>query len=284
MNDIYPFFIFTSVMLVMASLFFLVFIIIARYLVSVHNLNKQIKKNEPLLWTDLGQPETFAFLHKTFNPFKALHAQMKFCNWFLKGGEGATEPATIELVDKSKRLFKKSMIWFVSLFAIYGIIITGMFIFFSFVHHYDKIKQERDDAFAALRQHSEPHKVNGKSITNNVEFKILSKNIYTGASVNDSVDIFAAVTFDDGEEPLIADKLELTVLQNAKIENIRYDDKGNASVVFALPQKDLKSISLGKEKGELLIKKAALSLGNKDADYDAFEAHIRQYVKERKQE
>jgi len=282
MNDLYPFVIFISAMLVMSLLFFVVFIIIVRYLVTVHNLNKQIKENEPHLWADLGKPETFAFLHQSFNPFKALHAQMRFCRWFLKGGEGATESATTELVTKSKRLFRLSMIWFISLFAVYFVLVISAILFASFSHHYNEIKQERNDAILALKQNSVPHKTNRITTKNKSEFIILSKNIDNDISVNDIINISTMAAFDDGEKPLIPDKLELTVLQNIKITKLQFDDKGNASVAFDVTSEDLKAIIFAKEKGELLVKKAQPRVEVKSVDFDAFEAHIKQYVKERK--
>ena len=121
MNETTKFIVIFSSMGVMNILFWIVFAIVVRYLISVFKLIRQVKTAEPELWVSLGNPTMFPMFHVSFNPFKGLFSQMRFCNWFLKGGEGADTPETKAMVEKTKRLFRIGMIGFVSIFVLFFI-------------------------------------------------------------------------------------------------------------------------------------------------------------------
>jgi len=106
---------------VMTILFWAVFAMVVRYLISVFKLIRQVKTAEPELWTSLGNPTMFPMFHVSFNPFKGLSSQMRFCNWFLKGGEGAQTPETEAMVEKTRRLFRIGMIGVISIFVLFFI-------------------------------------------------------------------------------------------------------------------------------------------------------------------
>jgi hypothetical protein len=104
---------------IMMILFWVVFAVVVRYLISVFRLIRQVKTAEPTLWESLGRPTMFPMFHASFNPFQGLISQGRFCGSFLKGGEGATLPETKELLHKTRRLFRMGMIGFVSLFVLF---------------------------------------------------------------------------------------------------------------------------------------------------------------------
>lgn len=104
---------------VMTILFWTVFVIIVRYLISVYSLIRKIKTAEPELWNALGRPTIFPMFHTSFNPFQGLLSQARFCRWFLNGGKGAMLPESKEMVLKTKRLYRISMYGFVSLFIVF---------------------------------------------------------------------------------------------------------------------------------------------------------------------
>jgi hypothetical protein len=126
MNETAKFIVIFSAMGVMTILFWVVFAMVVRYLISVFKLIHQVKTVEPELWAALGHPTMFPMFHVSFNPFKGLYSQMRFCNWFLKGGDGAQAPETKTMVEKTRRLFRIGMIGFISMFVLFFIVIGGM--------------------------------------------------------------------------------------------------------------------------------------------------------------
>lgn len=111
----------------MTILFWGVFAIVVRYLFSVFKLIQQIKEEEPDLWSSLGSPTMFPVFHVSRDPFQGLFSQIRFLNWFLRGGEGAETPETKVLVDKTKRLFRMAMVGFVSLF-VFSLLFIGFMV------------------------------------------------------------------------------------------------------------------------------------------------------------
>jgi len=119
MNQLWQLGIILSCMGVMIILFLIVFTMVVRYLISVFKLIYQVKTAEYELWVSLGSPTMFPLFHISFNPFKGLISQMRFFNWFLKGAEGAKEPETKAMVEKTRRLYRIAGIGLISVFAIF---------------------------------------------------------------------------------------------------------------------------------------------------------------------
>ncbi len=104
---------------IMMILFWVVFALVVRYLISVFRLIRQVKTAEPTLWVSLGRPTMFPMFHASFNPFQGLISQARFCGWLLKGGDGAAHPETRDMVQKTRRLLRIGMIGFISLFVLF---------------------------------------------------------------------------------------------------------------------------------------------------------------------
>ncbi len=111
---------------VMTILFWVVFVMVVRYLISVFKLVRQVRMSEPDLWVSLGSPTMFPIFHVSLNPFKGLFAQMQFFNWVIKGGAGAEAPATKTMVKKARRLFRIAMIGFVSIFLLFFVTLGSL--------------------------------------------------------------------------------------------------------------------------------------------------------------
>jgi hypothetical protein len=120
-------------MAVVTILFWTVFTIVVRYLISAFRLLHQVKTNEPPLWEALGSPTMFPMFHVSRNPLKGLSSQVGFCSWFLKGGVGAGTPETKAMVEKTRRLFKMAIIGFISLFVTFLLVFVAVFA--AFVRH-----------------------------------------------------------------------------------------------------------------------------------------------------
>ena len=110
----------------MTILFWVVFAMVVRYLISVFKLIQQVKTAEPDLWASLGHPTMFPMFHVSLNPFKGFSSQIGFCNWLLKGGDGAQAQETKAMVEKTRRLFRIGMIGFISIFVLFFIMIGGI--------------------------------------------------------------------------------------------------------------------------------------------------------------
>jgi hypothetical protein len=126
MNETTKFIVIFSSMGVMTILFWIILAMAVRYLISVLKLIHQVKNMEPELWASLGKPTMFPISYASFNPFKGLFSQMRFCNWFLKGGNGAKTPETQAMVKKTRRLFRIGMIGFVSIFVLFFVIFVAI--------------------------------------------------------------------------------------------------------------------------------------------------------------
>lgn len=124
MNQNWQFVVILGFGVLMTILFWIVFALVVRYLISVFRLTKQVKTAEPELWIALGRPSMLPMFHDSLNPFQGLLYEVRFCNWFLKGGEGATLSETKDMVQKSGRLFRIAMIGFVSLFILFFVLIS----------------------------------------------------------------------------------------------------------------------------------------------------------------
>ena len=123
MNETTKFIIIFATMGVMTILFWVVFAMVVRYLISVFKLIRQIKTAEPEVWASLGNPTMFPMFRFSLNPFHDLFSEMRFCNWFLKGGEGAEDPETKSMVEKTRRFFRIGMIGFISFFVLFFIML-----------------------------------------------------------------------------------------------------------------------------------------------------------------
>jgi len=105
-----------------------VFVLIVRYLYSIHLLAQDLRDHDRELWVSLGSPDLFGFVSD--RPLRALTSPLALFSFFIRGGPGATSDRVRERVAVTKGRFRFALIALVTYFVASSVIM-GLLVSFA---------------------------------------------------------------------------------------------------------------------------------------------------------